>query len=1390
MRIPISIPGERFFHCLASSSVCLALTILLSGILFPYRMLAQISVWTQHNDNARTGQNTNETALMLSNVNTNTFARLFTHQVDGYVYAQPLCVPNVMIPNKGAHNVIFVATEHDSVYAFDADSGSGTNSAPLWQASFLNPGAGITTVPTGDVNSSDIMPEIGITSTPVIDTNTGTIYLEAKTKEPGSVYRHRLHALDITSGGERTGSPVLIQATVPGTGDGSSGGQVPFNALRQMNRPGLLLLNGVVYIAYASHGDNGPYHGWVLGYNAQTLRQVGVYNTVPNGGLAGIWQGGGGPAADGNGNIYFETGNGTFDTNYSNPNSLSLGDSFIKVATTNTSPNNLLVMVDYFTPFNQAALDSIDNDLGSGGPVVLPDAVGSAAHPHLLIGSGKEGRIYLLDRDNMGHFNSVNDSRIVQSISGAIGHQFGLPAYFNRRIYFQADSDHLKAFRFSNGVLVTTPESQATTPAFGYLGSTPSISANGTNNAIVWVLQNDAFASSGPTILHAYNATNLAQELYNSSQAGSRDQAGGAVKFTLPTVANGKVYVGAQYQVSAFGLASGRTAAPEISPSGGVFTNSIVVTISTTTPGASIYYTLDGSTPTSASTLYTGPITMTSSGVVKAIATKTGLVDSAVVTATFLNSLAVGKGTGLTGRYWSNQLKTTNGTPTLVRLDPTVNFDWGEGSPAPGIGTNSFTALWTGQVQPQLSETYTFYTFTDDGVRLWVNNQLIIDQWIDQPPTEWTGTIALSAGRRYDIKMVYYENAGGAVATLSWSGPSTAKAIIPTSQLYPTNDAPPTISLTSPANGVVYTTDSAAVFVSANASDSDGSVSKVEFYLGAKLMTLTNSPYTFTWTKLGPGNYTLTAVATDNGGIMATSAPVNLTVNADYNAGYGLTNRPLATAFLNMPGTFSGAFPSLLSQTGAFMDTPTLAHANGLITYSVNTPLWSDDAFKTRWFSVPNDGAPFTQSEQIGFGTNGEWTFPAGTVFVKHFELATNDLDHTMRRRLETRLLVRDTNGAVYGVTYKWLPPDYSDARLLTNSLSEDIIIQTASGTRTQTWYYPSPQDCLTCHTPASGYVLGVKTRQLNGNFLYPDSGRTDNQLRTLNQLGLFYPSITNEFDITNYPRLVAVTNTSATLEARARSYIDANCAQCHRPGGPQTTFDARYDTPLTNQNIINGILVKGDLGYDNARVVVPKDILRSVLYDRMNTTDRLIKMPTLARNLLDTNAAITIADWINSLPGVPALDPPTIQPPGGTGVGSLTVTIQHPDPSARLYFTVDGSLPTANSTLYAGPITLTNSVTLKAKAFEAGFSDSVAATATFAIRPPVQFASWSFNANGQFQIQLQGLAGKTYVFQSSANLTDWVSLSTNVAPAGLFQFVDPVSTNYPYQFYRALEQP
>ncbi len=769
---------------------------------------AAVNVLTYHNDNARTGQNLGETTLTPATVNANTFGRLFTDPVDGYVHGQPLVLTGVAIPGQGTRNVVYVVTEHDSVYALDAD----TNAAPLWQVSFINPATGITTVPNGDVNSTDIVPEIGITSTPVIDAGSGTIYVEAKTKETvGGVtkYVHRLHALDVATGTEKFGGPVVIQATVPGTGDGTDGsGHVPFNPLRQMNRCGLLLANGVVYFAYASHGDNGPYHGWLLGYNAQTLAPAGVYNSTPNGGLGGFWQSGAGPATDASGSIFLLTGNGTFSVGSSNYAVDNFGDSFLKLTATNG-----LALVDYFTPYNQASLDSADQDLGSGGALVLPDAVGSAAHPHLLVGAGKEGKIYLIDRDHLGHFNAAGDSQIVQSLPGAIGGAWSMPAYFNGAIYYGGSGDALKAFKLSGGLLGANPVSRSTA-TLGWPGATPSVSANGATNGILWALQTDAFASGGPAVLHAYNAANLATELYNSSQAGARDNPGGAVKFTVPTVANGKVYVGAQHALSVFGSGA-FVAAPTIAPNGGVFTDAVTVALADATPGASLYFTLDGSAPTTASARYTAPFVLTNTAVVKVEAVKAGAVDSPVVSATFFSRASIGSGTGLTGAYYSNQLMTFNDPPTLTRIDLAVNFDWGSGSPAPSISSDDFTVRWTGDVQPQFNETYTFYTKTDDGARLWVNNQEIINAWVDQAATEWSGAIALNAGQRYAIRMEYYENAGSASAQLSWSSPSTQKQVIPTSQLYPTHALPPARF----APGGVFTKGEFAVSVQAVAGE-------------------------------------------------------------------------------------------------------------------------------------------------------------------------------------------------------------------------------------------------------------------------------------------------------------------------------------------------------------------------------------------------------------------------------------------------------------------------------------------------------------------------------------------------------------------------------------------
>src|SRR6266568_5339962 len=510
-------------------------------------LAAQVSVLTQHNDNARTGLNASETLLTQANVNTNWFGKLFSKPVDGPVYPQPLYVPNVAFPNQGTHNVVFVATQHDSVYAFDADSNVGTNASPLWHDSFINPAAGIIPVTTADVGGCpSFVGEIGIVGTPVIDAASGTLYVVALTKELTNqtyVLAQRLHALDITTGNERSNSPVVIEASVPGTGDGSSGGMVRFDPARELQRSGLLLAGGVVYIAWASYCDNDPYHGWILGYDPRTLAQVSAFNVTPNGSKGGIWMAGAGLSATADGTLYCVTGNGTFDTK---ANPTNFGDSFLKLQATN------LTLLDYFTPFNQATLNSDDIDLGSGGAVLLPDSVGSVSHPHLLVGCSKEGKLYLLDRDNLGHYNSANDSQIVQEFS--LGSTvFGLPAYFNGRLYIQAVGQFLKAFAFSNGQFNTAPVSQ-TTEQVTFRGTTPSISANDTTDGIVWLLA--PTPTPGVTTLRAYNADNLSQKLYDSytsMPANSSNQIS-FVKFVVPTIANGKVYVGTANALAVFGL--------------------------------------------------------------------------------------------------------------------------------------------------------------------------------------------------------------------------------------------------------------------------------------------------------------------------------------------------------------------------------------------------------------------------------------------------------------------------------------------------------------------------------------------------------------------------------------------------------------------------------------------------------------------------------------------------------------------------------------------------------------------------------------------------------------------------------------------------------------------
>jgi hypothetical protein len=495
-------------------------------------------VFTHHNDNARTGQNLNETVLSPSNVTATSFGKLASYSIDGIAHASPLYVAGVNIPGVGLRNVVYVATEHDSVYAFDAD---GPTTTPLWHVTFLR--TGVTTVPNTDAGDCcDINPEIGITGTPVIDPTTGTLYVVGKTKEGTNTYVQRLHALDIATGAEKFGGPVVIQASVPGIGAGSANGQLAFSSLHQNERTALLLRNGTVYFGFGSHGDAQPYHGWLLGYNATTLQRVLVFCTTPDGEGGGIWQSGGGLAVDAAGNFYFATGNGTYNLA---TGGVDYGDSFLRFSASGG-------VLDYFTPHDENYLQSNNLDLDAGGMILLPDQPG--AHPHLLVSAGKSGTIYVVDRDNMSRFHSVDQN--VQTLNNIfpfgtpLPGNYSSPVYFNGAVYFGPVSDVVQAFRLTNGLLSTSPTS--TTPqAFPYPGGALAISANGTANGILWAVRKNGGAAG---TLHAYDAANLATELYNSDQAGSRDTLDVAAKFSIPLVINGRVYVATEGKLTIYGL--------------------------------------------------------------------------------------------------------------------------------------------------------------------------------------------------------------------------------------------------------------------------------------------------------------------------------------------------------------------------------------------------------------------------------------------------------------------------------------------------------------------------------------------------------------------------------------------------------------------------------------------------------------------------------------------------------------------------------------------------------------------------------------------------------------------------------------------------------------------
>jgi hypothetical protein len=788
-------------------------------------------VTTWHYDNARSGVQSHETTLTPSNVNSSSFGKVFSLAVIGDIYAQPLYLGQYMMSDGKLHNVLIVATAQDYIYAFDAD-GNNPSQGYLWRGFLVN--SGETWLTSTDENGdADIYPNIGIISTPAIDRSGGTIYVVSRSKTTNGTTKffQRLHALNIADGKEKLNGPTAIQATVNGLGDG--GTTITFNSQLQNQRSSLLLAptpgagsGNAVFIAWASHGDHGTYHGWVMAYDAANVaNQLGAWVDTPNGVMGGIWMAGGGPSSDGQGNIFLASGNGTFDVNTGGSD---YGDTALRLTL-----GSSLAVADYFTPADQNSLDTDDQDLGTGSVMLLPTQSGPA--PHLAITTDKTGTIYLINRDQMGKFTTPSNS-CRQSFNPGFKNRSSF-AFFNNVAYTGPRSGPLEAFAFnpSTELLNTTPQSQSSTIfdcSCNGAGTTPSVSANGTTNGIVWSLDYSGYYKT-PAILYAYAPANLGTQLYNSTQAAnSRDAAAIAVKFTTPTVANGKVYVGGRNAVTVYGLlnnGASLTATPSFSPPAGTYTGPQSVTITDSTPNASIYYTTNGTPASTGSTLYSGPIQVTASETIEAVALAPGHSQSSEALASYTIS---------------------SGSGCSVPANPGVNIC----SPANGATVSSpVTVTATGKVTGTISH-----------MELWVDG---VKKYSNGSGATLSTSVSLAAGtHRFAVLAINTAGAKWETVVNATVGGGGGGCTAPGS---------PGVNVCSPTNG---STVSSPVAVKASATVT-GTISHMELWVdGVKKYSNGSGATLSTSVSLAAGTHRFAVLAINTAGTKWETA-VNATVH-------------------------------------------------------------------------------------------------------------------------------------------------------------------------------------------------------------------------------------------------------------------------------------------------------------------------------------------------------------------------------------------------------------------------------------------------------------------------------------------------------------------------------
>ena len=1294
---------------------------------------AQTSVTTQHYDIARTGANTNETILTPSNVNISSFGKLFSYPVDGYVYAQPLYVAGVTLgagtlQAGTTHNVAFVVTEHDTVYAFDADNNSGPNANPLWSVSLI--GAGENTVPSNDLSCADIVPEVGISSTPVIDLSTNTIYVVAKTTVNDTTFIQRLHALDLKTGQEKLGGPVTLSASVSGNGSGSSAGVLNWDPKWQLSRASLLLLNGIVYIGTGSHCDNGPWHGWLLAYNASTLRQTGVWCSSANSLGSGIWGGGLGLAADvpagkPYGRLFLATGNGTYDAvapNYTN--AMDYGDSILKLDLNNGVPtmnSNGTVVGDAFTPHGQANLNNIDGDQGSGAPILLPNS--------MLAQVGKSGILYILNRENLGGYNPNNTKDPGEAAT--IGGVWGGPAYWNGHLYVWGQADHLKAFSFTNGVLSANPTStsnETAGPAFATYSPTPAISANGSANGIVWSLVTDNAKTQGRAILYAHDASNVAHLLYSSGVTGSesnftRDNPGLSVKFVVPTVINGKVYAGMESQLSVFGLLNGNTqaATPAISPASQSFNSSFQVTITDSTQGASIYYTTDGSTPTTASTQYTAPFTVSTTTTVNAIAAGTGLLQSPVATATYTLTTQTAKPSFSPppGFYETAQ------SVTISTTTPNATIYYTTDGSTPTTASTKYLGPVAVSTSETLSALATASGLSNSPVASGVYTIDTGVSSINFSSGFAGGGMDLNGSAKLNGSALELTDGGGGEAASAWYQVlaniqtfSTDFTFQTTPGTNPTADGftfaiqgghPVAIGLSGVGLGYQGIPSSVAVKFDLYSNSGEGPDS-TGLYLNGAVPTLPAQDMSSSGVDLHSGHpfhahldydgtiLTLTLTDTVTNATFTTSWTVDIPTTVGGNlANVGFTGGTGGSTAVQSIQTWT--FSSGVSQAAA---TPQFSPAGGTYT-TAQTVTISDATSGATIYYTTNGTTPTTNSTQYTapITVSSSQTLRAIAVANGFTQSAVGSASYTIGG----------------GSTVINLGGGFTVGSMALNGsakLSGTRLRLTDGGTgEAASAWYNSIVDVHQFTTNFSFQISGGTSPQADGFAFVMQSGSTTAIGSSGGSLG--YGSQNG----TGLPNSIAI-----KFDIYSNNGEGADSTGLYVNGAAPTT--PALDMTSSGVNLRSGDVFNVQMSYDGTNLTMSiTDATTNATFTHtwaINITGTVGGSNAYVGFTGGTGGYTAIQDIIgwtltSSVSGTAAATP-TFSPVAGTYATAQTVTISDTTSGATIYYTTNGTTPTTSSTKYTAPITVSSSQTIQAIAVASGFTQSAVGSATYTITP------------------------------------------------------------------------